>query len=276
MHPSLGKLGIPGDEDLQNRLLRYLQGGRVHPAAILVGPKGLRRWTLAKNIAKQLLCTDPKNYLFCNQCSFCRRIEKEILPDVLMYQELEEEKVKIDTLRDLCHQMSVTPMEAKGKVCLIDECHRMTSSSANAFLKTLEEPGENCFFWLLTSQPGSLPATLRSRCLTFRLAPESTVSLWSAEEATLFADLFRQTLEAKSTHSLTASLTSKEKVLQFVHFLQTQLRNAVTAQEDNFFPPASEAEKRTQFSKTLELERRLHSNANYSLMLDSFFRQTFI
>jgi DNA polymerase III delta' subunit len=263
----LGLLGLSGNEALQKRLVNYLKGGRIHPALILGGPDREAKFALARNIAKFLLCRTQGGQDFCDECSVCRRIEKELHPDVLILREEPDEPIKIDTIREIIHQMTVSPIEATHKVCLIDECHRMNTAAANAFLKTLEEPGANRLFLLLTSQPGSLLPTITSRCLEFSLKPATAESevTFSPEQI----QLFNEALQTGDTTDFVASLKEKEDCVRFARFLQRTLREeAASGQAD---PGVFE-----RFDAALELEGRLRSNANYALMVDGFLRSHYL
>ncbi len=72
------------------------------------------------------------------------------------------------TMRDLLPRLYVSPVVAPQKVAIIYEADRMNVESANAFLKTLEEPPANTTLLLLTTRPYALLPTIRSRVLHFR------------------------------------------------------------------------------------------------------------
>jgi len=59
----------------------------------------------------------------------------------------------------------------------------MTLNAANSLVKTLEEPPQGSLLILVTAQPGSLPATVRSRCqrLAFRSPAPSAATTWLEE-----------------------------------------------------------------------------------------------
>jgi len=79
------------------------------------------------------------------------------------------------TMRDLLPRLYVTPSVAPQKVAIIYEADRMNVESANAFLKTLEEPPANTTLLLLTTRPYALLPTIRSRVLHFRFPSPATV-----------------------------------------------------------------------------------------------------
>jgi len=265
MTPS-GKLGVPGQIRFQERLANYLKGKRLHPAVILSGDANLPKWELAKNVAKSFICRAKKGQsLFCDDCNDCRRIEKELHPDVLFYRVPEEDVIKIDTVRDFCHQMEVGPLEQSKKICIVDECHRMNTAAGNAFLKTLEEPGEGRYFFLLTSQVGSLLPTILSRCLKFQLPPEGAQTLVAEPWAGVFQDF----LKSREPFRISAEADSKEKALEFLKFLQHHLHSEAMTSPRNSFKQLS------IYDESIELEGRLRSNANYALMLESFLARNF-
>ena len=205
-------------------------------------------------------------------------MEKEVHPDVLIYRELEEDTIKIDTVRQLCHQMELTPVEGKAKFCIVDACHRMNTAAANAFLKTLEEPGPDRYFWLLTPNMSGLLPTLLSRCLKFSFKPENEVTAApiEAETAKAYETLYQDFLSKKDAFALASELDSKEKTLEFVHFLQTRIRKEVlTPSEYPTLKHPALYESLALFEETLVLEGRLRSNANYGLMLESFLSRQF-
>lgn len=72
------------------------------------------------------------------------------------------------TMREFIARLTVSPAVAARKVGIVHEADRMNTESANAFLKTLEEPPGHSTLLLLTTRPHALLPTIRSRVLTFR------------------------------------------------------------------------------------------------------------
>jgi DNA polymerase III delta' subunit len=269
-----GTLGIVGNDAIQDRLHHYLKGKRIHPACILTGPAGTGKLQLAKNIAKHILCPNQKQGPFCDQCSTCRRIDKDLHPDILVCKEEGEDVIKIDTVRDLCHQMALTPVEGSAKICIVDECHRLNVASANAFLKTLEEPGPQRYFWLLTTQIGSLLPTILSRCLKFRLPPLPENAKVQPETSQLIDSiqlLWEQAIQSGDSNALIAALDKKEKAQALISLLQRNLHTQIMNDPES----AESFLQLERFERAVETEGRLRSNANYGLMLDSFLIQNY-
>ncbi len=94
-------------------------------------------------------------------------------------------KLEPNTMRWLLKDLQQTPTMGSRKVAIIYEADRMNNTVANAFLKTLEEPPDGTTILLLTTRPYDLLATIRSRCLNFRLAQDGHTDVGAAWAAWL-------------------------------------------------------------------------------------------
>ena len=77
------------------------------------------------------------------------------------------QSIAVDDIRGLRHflqRTAVTPW----RVVIVDSADDLNLSSANALLKSLEEPPVRTVFLLISSAPGRLLPTIRSRCRTVR------------------------------------------------------------------------------------------------------------
>lgn len=95
--------------------------------------------------------------------------------------------IKVDALRDFLHQIQLTATAGPRKVGVVYEADRMNPATANAFLKTLEEPPDGTTIFLLTTHPNKLLPTIRSRCFNLRL-PAASAPLEDAEWQKWLAD----------------------------------------------------------------------------------------
>ena len=168
--------------------------GRLGHALLLSGPASLGKRQVAEAIAQRLLCSSPRSDGFaCGACRSCQLFPAQHVglavtqahPDLQRIGLEPNEKgdklrteISVDQVRRLGQWFSLTPQLGGAQVALIDPADLMNASSGNALLKTLEEPAPNRFLLLVTSRPGRLPATIRSRCqkLEFRL-PSNDESL---------------------------------------------------------------------------------------------------
>ncbi len=78
----------------------------------------------------------------------------------------------VDRVREeIIRTTSLTPVEGRYKVTVITDAELFNAASANAFLKTLEEPAPRSVFILTTSRPDLLLPTILSRCQSLRFEP---------------------------------------------------------------------------------------------------------
>jgi DNA polymerase-3 subunit delta' len=127
----------------------------------------------ARELAQILNCQKPprrfpSGYAIapCGACRSCRNIHQDTHPDVeWLRPESKLRVITIDQIRDLMRTIHLKPYEAEYKVSVIVAADRLNEQSANAFLKTLEEPPEKTLLLLLTTEPERVMETILSRCL---------------------------------------------------------------------------------------------------------------
>lgn len=155
---------VRGQDHAVGILRRSLSAGRVAHAYLFEGPSGCGKRLAALALIQALFCgaSDP-----CGTCPACRKLAKGVHPDLHL---LEPEKgvIKIDPVRELQRELSLRPLEAPRKACIITQADTMNPSSANAFLKTLEEPPGSAVIILLTESVATLLPTILSRCQRLR------------------------------------------------------------------------------------------------------------
>ena len=122
----------------------------------------------------------------CDQCLSCRKIDHDNHADVHWVRpESKSRVITIDQMRDLMQEIHLKPTEAEYKVAVIVAADRLNMQSANAFLKTLEEPPPKSILILLTTEPQRILETILSRCLRLNFAGESGRILDAAQTAWL-------------------------------------------------------------------------------------------
>lgn len=94
----------------------------------------------------------------------------EICPDYrVISPEGKANKIKIEAIRDLINDVQKSPQNAPEKVFVIEQADMLNKNAADAFLKTLEEPPSNTYFFLITDAKNHLLPTIISRCAWHRL-----------------------------------------------------------------------------------------------------------
>ncbi|MEE8409539.1 MAG: hypothetical protein V3T05_08035 [Myxococcota bacterium] len=173
-------------------LSKALCGRRLHHAYLLAGPLEAGGLELAEAVAASLVCSARREEDACEECAACRKAAGGNHPDIHRLTSGDKANISIDAVRYLDDRLALAAVEAGTKVVIIEEADRMTRDAQNAILKTLEEPlGVTCFL-LVTARVRTLLTTVRSRCLTVRIAPLPRLGAWkSLEEAGVAANLAR-------------------------------------------------------------------------------------
>lgn len=187
---------------------RSLERGRLGHAYLVSGGRLDELELFGRNFAKTLICQSPPRRApnqtpldCCDHCASCRRTDDDNHPDVLWVRpESKTRVIRIQQLvrregsppRVLMDNVYLRPFEAPFKVSLVVAADRMNASTANAFLKTLEEPPPRSVLVLLTAEPGRLLDTIVSRCLRLNLGgdpgrPNEAYLDWVREFAALAA-----------------------------------------------------------------------------------------
>lgn len=165
-----------GQESISKTLKNALKLGRIAHAYLFYGPRGCGKTTTARILAKALNCTgngtatptaEP-----CGQCPQCREIAQSADLDVL---ELDAaSNTQVEKVREaIIDTVALASSRDRYKVFILDEVHMLSDSSFNALLKTIEEPPAHVVFILATTEKHKVPATIVSRCQTFRFRPIS-------------------------------------------------------------------------------------------------------
>lgn len=109
---------------------------------------------IVKNFAKALCCGQSEDF-FCDVCETCHRIEKGIYSDLHVLESL-----KIEDIRSMEGSLYESPYEGDRKVFVLPNVQDLKKESANALLKSIEEPGDGSFFLLWGTQKNILPTIL--------------------------------------------------------------------------------------------------------------------
>jgi DNA polymerase-3 subunit delta' len=170
---------VPGfdaiiDQERSIRVLTSLLSNRSIPHSLLfTGIEGVGKRTAATAFAMACNCTGSgleERVEACGECSACRRIATDRHPDVLRVSPAGLQ-IKIDQVRTLCQSLAMRPYEAKVRVAIIAEAHRMNPAAGNALLKMLEEPPDRTVLILTAPQTADLLPTIVSRCRHVRFKP---------------------------------------------------------------------------------------------------------
>ena len=162
-----------GGERPAELLAALLRSGRMPHALIFSGPPGGGKNTLARAYAAALNCADlePESGP-CGHCLSCRKVTQNLHPDLTtLTPGGASRQIRINDIMELRRQMAFRPFEGRVKVFILREADRLGADAGQALLKTLEEPPPDSALLLTTAAEDGVMTTIRSRCLTIRLAP---------------------------------------------------------------------------------------------------------
>ncbi len=158
---------------------------RVPHALLLAGPQGIGKGRLAGRIAASLLCLEPReDGQACGECRSCRLTASGAHPEWLRLQRREDKRfIIIEDLREFIRLIGLSCTISPRKVAIVDPADDMNRATANALLKTLEEPPGDTVIMLVCHDPSRLPATIRSRCqwLSVEAPTHEQVAAWLRE-----------------------------------------------------------------------------------------------
>lgn len=159
----------------QPRVTAFLRAvssaGKVGHAYLFVGPPGAGKKTAALALACALFCDDKG----CGACPACSRVRRRVHPDVRIVEPEGAAGYLKDQVDAVIHDVQLRPIEGPYKVYIFESADLFNDKSANAFLKTLEEPPADVVIVLLAHSYERVMPTIASRCqvVRFRRIPPS-------------------------------------------------------------------------------------------------------
>ncbi|HEY3862340.1 MAG TPA: hypothetical protein VGO59_10665 [Verrucomicrobiae bacterium] len=191
---------FPNQAQVVQLLERSLERDRLAHAYLFIGGSLGEMEEIARTLAKTVNCLSPARRTAsglpldsCDHCDNCRRIEQYNHADVSWIRpESKSRVVTIDQIRELMQTLNLKPSSAAFKVGVIVAADRMNAQTANAFLKTLEEPPAKSLLILLTTEPQRILETVLSRCLRLAFADagmkfDATHTAWLGAFASMAA-----------------------------------------------------------------------------------------
>lgn len=166
---------VIGQERVCSFLRTAIETDGVSNAYLFLGKPGSGKLDTARAFAAALLC--PKGG--CGACETCVSVDRKSHPDVHYLTPGGQGGYVVAQIREVIAKVNMTPVRGARKVFIIDRADLFNPSSANAFLKTLEEPPADTVFILLGRSRESMLETIMSRCTVL---PFRTIGLEEAVE----------------------------------------------------------------------------------------------
>jgi DNA polymerase-3 subunit delta' len=201
---------LPWLEDAQQRLRAAHAAGRLPHSILVLSPPGLgaellANWTSAFTLCESSLDrpardepgrvgpgrveparVEPGHVRPCGICGSCRLLSVDSHPDHhLIRLEDDAQQIKVEQVREFMEPLTLKSYRGGYKIGVIEDADTLNTFGANAFLKTLEEPGGDTVLIMIARPTHRLPATIASRCqrLVLRVPPSSMAIAWLENSA---------------------------------------------------------------------------------------------
>jgi DNA polymerase III subunit delta' len=201
------KLDFPWHAPAWREFEAALAAGRLSHAYLIEGPQGLGKLHLAFRMAARVLeapwpAADPPIPLQ----------HPDLLWVTLEFDDESKQKkqIGIQQVRDACARLALTSYSGGWKVAVVWPAEQLNPHSANALLKTLEEPAPRTLLLLVRSRLDTLPATIASRCQRIRIAPPAPEEAVAWLEARAGGGDWRRLLALAGDAPLLALLLAEE------------------------------------------------------------------
>lgn len=186
---------IAGNPSVKSALMRLVERGKIPPALLFSGPRGVGKFTLAMAFVQAANCQQRKADS-CGECASCRTLEgtppvaelaekgrasrgrgdpEEIPlivqphPDVWVLLP-DPNFIRAAQMREVRRTAYFRPSVGARRFFIFDEAEKLRTDYSDLLLKVLEEPPDSATLILVTTRPNKLPDTVRSRCVGFRLS----------------------------------------------------------------------------------------------------------
>ena len=150
------------------RLREAAARGTLPHALIFSGPG--ERTTAARYAAAAMECTAGGERP-CLACPDCRKVIRDIHPDVVFVRDEEHAEISVDVVRRARADAFIRPNEGARKIYIFEDCSLLTEKDQNVLLKTVEEGPAYAAFFFCTENAAALLQTIRSRCVEVKTAP---------------------------------------------------------------------------------------------------------
>ena len=143
---------------------------------LLTGDKGMGKATFLYHFINYILSKEEKNkyllpkFTINQENTSYKNICSNTHPNVyLLENDYKTEATRIDDIRKAIKFLNKTTFNLNLKIVLIDNVENLNLNSTNALLKSLEEPDQNTYFFIINNNTNKLIETIRSRCVEFKI-----------------------------------------------------------------------------------------------------------
>jgi len=173
--PPKNQLNLFGYESYFNLFVKLFSKNRLPNTILLTGLKGSGKSTFAYHFINYLLSNNEekkyllKNFTINDDNKSYNFIDKNIHPNFYLIESSNNENIKIEEVKNTLKFLNKSSYNSNIKIVLIDNAEYLNLHSSNALLKSLEEPNNNTFFFIIHNSSCAISNTLKSRCVEFKI-----------------------------------------------------------------------------------------------------------
>tara|TARA_B100001250_G_C19793292_1_gene787559 strand:+ start:364 stop:1326 length:963 start_codon:yes stop_codon:yes gene_type:complete len=172
----INQLNLYGYEYYFNFFDKLFEKNNLPHSILLTGEKGLGKATFVYHFINFLLSQidenkyNKKNFSIDPNNSSYKLITNSTHSNLFILDTFDEENIKIEQIRKLILFLNKTTYNKGLKLVLIDNAEKLNINSSNALLKSIEEPSENTYFFIINNDSQKLLSTIKSRCINFNIS----------------------------------------------------------------------------------------------------------
>ena len=212
-----------GHNTIFNELLSLYKNQNLPNKILFTGNKGIGKFLLVKKFL---------NFVFENKeidKNIVRLIDENIHPNIFKIAiKNDKKKIDIDQIREMIKFQNQSSFNNKEKFIIIKDIENLNINSSNALLKSLEEPNNNLFFFLINNSGNKIPETIKSRCIEFKL------SLNINEVKLIVNNFFNDEIYEKICSDYINYYNSPSFLIHLVLYLKENDKNISNFTIDNF------------------------------------------
>lgn len=169
-----------GNTSLKGQLQTLLSKDKLPHTLLFHGTAGSGKTSMARILAKSMMCESPENGLACDECNTCKLLDEEFIQTgnqvhgIPIYNYDIASMSTVDDMTDIVQRMR----RGRGeRVFILDEIQESSTRAQNALLKIAEEPTDGLYIVLCTTHPQKIERALKSRFTSFAVRKPSTEEL---------------------------------------------------------------------------------------------------
>lgn len=158
-------------DNVKNMVInRFRDRSKIPNTIMLYGTRGTGKTSMARLMAKEILCMSPVDGHSCGHCQMCEEINTYITSaeagaECFGITEVDAASTNgKDDINDIIEDALIPPLyPLTRKILILDECHMLSKAAQNSLLKVIEEPPSHLIFILCTTDPEQVITTIHSR-----------------------------------------------------------------------------------------------------------------